>query len=657
MSISRGLWDQGYPGAGVTTAFIGGGFQWDHPDRRDNYSTFESFGSEPAQTAGCTDLSLIITARSGSSLRVSDPYSFLPPEGTAIIATNVCPNPKSAAARRSMFRFANFARSAWTRYWSSFSYVGLAVATLFFAASLTPSLLPRHYAVQGLLSGLALAVGYGVGVFIVWLWLYLEVPRFGDRTQWISKGVTTAIVAAVVALFLWRSTIWQNSIRELMGMEPVASAYPWRVAAIAFVAGALLIAAARLLGAGWRLLHRQIVRVVPRRVSYVVSTLLVAIGLLMVANKVLATFALNAADAMFLRIDTVVDENMPQPTDPAASGSEESLIPWDTIGRQGKNFIVNGPTQESIAKFRGGEAQSPLRVYVGLASKDTPEERAQLALQELIRVGGFKRSFLIVATPTGTGWLDPGAVDTVEYLHGGDTAIVSMQYSYLPSWITILVDPQRSQESARVLFDEIYGHWRSLPRETRPKLYVHGLSLGSLGSEASADLFTVFEDPIQGGVWSGPPFPSSVWSRLTRYRNAGTPMWLPEFRDSSMLRFTAQKSTLDQTDNRWGPMRFVYLQYASDPMCFFSPEILYKRPAWLVGPRGPDVSPYLRWYPIITFLQIGFDLPMATAIPHGYGHNYAPANYIEAWIAVTAPANWTAEDTARLKKQFAPQSS
>jgi uncharacterized membrane protein len=65
------------------------------------------------------------------------------------------------------------------------------------------------------------------------------------------------------------------------------------------------------------------------------------------------------------------------------------------------------------------------------------EQRAELALEELKRVGGFSRSVLVVATPTGTGWLDPGAVDTVEYLHAGDTAIVSMQYSHLPSWITI----------------------------------------------------------------------------------------------------------------------------------------------------------------------------------------------------------------------------
>jgi uncharacterized membrane protein len=274
-------------------------------------------------------------------------------------------------------------------------------------------------------------------------------------------------------------------------------------------------------------------------------------------------------------------------------------------------------------------------------------------LEELKRVGGFRRSVLVVATPTGTGWLGPGAVDTLEYLHAGDTAIVSMQYSYLPSWLTILVDPSRSRHAASVLFDEIYGHWKTLPKGDRPRLYLHGLSLGSLGSEASADLFTVFDDPIQGGVWSGPPFPSRVWARATRYRNPNSPMWLPRFRDGSMVRFTGQLNSLDQAGKRWGPMRFVYIQHASDPMTFFAPDLLYEMPGWLDGERGPDVSPYLKWFPIVTFLQIGFDLPMATSVPTGYGHNYSPASYIDAWIAVTAPEAWSNENTDRLKQLFA----
>ncbi|MCL4203625.1 MAG: alpha/beta-hydrolase family protein [Pirellulaceae bacterium] len=539
------------------------------------------------------------------------------------------------------------------RYAASFSYWGLVIATLFFAASLTPSLLPRHFAVQGVLSGLALAVGYGVGVLGVYVWRYLELPKPKATLDRASKLITAVGVAIVVGLFLWRSCIWQNSIRELMEMEPVETAYPWRVGAIAFLTGALWVALARCLRICWHFVHRKVSAVVPRRVSYVLSTILVVFALVLIVNDLVARLAIDAADAAFLQIDKYSGQDIEQPADATASGSAESLIPWGTIGIQGKRFITTGPSKQAISEFWGKESLPPLRVYVGMRTEEEIEERAELALEELKRVGGFDRSVLVVATPTGTGWLDPGAVDTIEYLHAGDTAIVSMQYSHLPSWITIVVDPDRSRVAAHALFSAVYRHWTTLPRDSRPKLYLHGLSLGSLGSEVSADLFTIFEDPIHGGLWSGPPFPSVAWARATQARNPDSPMWLPTFRDSSMVRFTGRESCLDEGGKRWGPMRFVYLQHASDPMCFFSPTLLYRSPGWMHGQRGPDVSPYLKWFPIVTFLQTGFDLPMATSVPFGYGHNYAASSYIDSWIAVTDPADWTPDDTRRLKQRFA----
>jgi uncharacterized membrane protein len=490
-------------------------------------------------------------------------------------------------------------------------------------------------------------------MFCVILWRYLELPKPKANVERICKRLSTVAVIVIAASFLWRATIWQNSIRQLMEMDPVETTYAWLIALIACFTAVLLIVIVRGLRKCWLFVNHQVNRVVPRRVSYVLSTLIIGLILLLVINRVFARIALNVADAAFLQIDEFVDENIEQPEDELASGSDDSLIEWDSIGLQGKNFIVGGPTQEQIRQFWGKDAERPLRVYVGLRSRETTEERVKLALKELIRVGAFKRRVLVIATPTGTGWLDPGAVDTLEYLHAGNTAIVSVQYSYLPSWITILVDPHRSRDTARALFDEVYDHWTQLPKDGRPRLYLHGLSLGALGSESSADLFTVFEDPIQGGVWSGPPFPSSVWSRFTRARNPDSPFWLPKFRDGSMLRFMSRESQLARSGSRWGPMRFVYIQHASDPMSFFRPELLYRRPDWLVGERGPDVSPYLGWYPIVTFLQTAFDLPMSTSVPVGYGHNFDAGSYIDAWISVTTPEPWGLGDTERLKLLFA----
>ena len=119
------------------------------------------------------------------------------------------------------------------------------------------------------------------------------------------------------------------------------------------------------------------------------------------------------------------------------------------------------------------------------------------------------------------------------------------------------------------------------------------------------------------------------------------------------MRFTGRRNAIDEAGNSWGPLRIVYIQHASDPMVFFSPDLAWREPEWLHGRRGPDVSPHLTWWPMVTSLQIGFDLPMATSVPLGYGHNYDAGSYIDAWIEVTDPKPWTNEQTTRLKELFA----
>jgi uncharacterized membrane protein len=124
---------------------------------------------------------------------------------------------------------------------------------------------------------------------------------------------------------------------------------------------------------------------------------------------------------------------------------------------------------------------------------------------------------------------------------------------------------------------------------------------------------------------------------------------LPEFRDGRFVRFMNQNGATLPADAPWGPMRIVYLQYASDPVMLFSYRDAYHVPAWMTPPRGPDVSLDLQWYPIVTMLQIGLDMVVATSTPIGHGHVYAPEHYIAAWIAVTDVQNWSPEALARLK--------
>ncbi len=538
---------------------------------------------------------------------------------------------------------------------ASLSVVGLVLGFAFFSASLTPSLMPRSFLVQGALSGLAGAVGYMFGVALVWLWGYLELPA--ARTVPVALKAAVYVCGVIVSvIFLWQAAGWQNSIRDLWHMERVDSADPFKLVAVA----ALVFLAAVFLG---RLFRYTVLRIsgwlgrfVPRRVSNVIGAAIAIFLFWSIVEGVLLRTALHLADSSFQKIDAMLEDDVPAPADPGKTGSTASPIAWTGLGRQGRHFIASGPTAATIGSFWKEQAREPIRVYVGLNNADTIEARAKLALQELKRQGAFDRSLLVIIVPTGTGWVDPAAMDTVEYLHHGDIASVAMQYSYLTSWLSLLVEPEYGAESAKALFREVYGYWTTLPRDKRPKLYLHGLSLGALNSQISADIFDIVADPFQGALWSGPPFESVTWRAVTAAREPQSPAWLPKFRDSSIIRFTNQNNALDIPGATWGPIRIVYLQYASDAVTFFDEKAFYREPDWMRRPRGPDVTPSLRWFPALTMLQLLFDMAIATTSPMGYGHVYAPQHYIDGWVAVTAPQIEPAR-IDDLKRYFEAQSA
>ncbi len=255
----------------------------------------------------------------------------------------------------------------------------------------------------------------------------------------------------------------------------------------------------------------------------------------------------------------------------------------------------------------------------------------------------------MIVVPTGTGWIDPPGLDSLEYLLKGDVASVAVQYSYLTSWLSLLVEPEYGAETANALFDAVYGYWTTLPKDKRPRLYLYGLSLGSMNSQGSVDPFDIISDPFQGALWVGSPFPTKTWLSITRNRNPGSPQWRPLYRDGSVIRFTNQANTLDIPGPEWGNVRIVYLQYASDPITFFDPYSFYREPDWMKAPRGHDVSPDLRWFPVVTMFQLLADMAMGTTTPIGYGHVYAPEHYIDAWMQVVDPPGVTADDAVRLK--------
>jgi uncharacterized membrane protein len=291
----------------------------------------------------------------------------------------------------------------------------------------------------------------------------------------------------------------------------------------------------------------------------------------------------------------------------------------------------------------------PIRAYAGLASAPDAEARAALAVKDLQREGGFKRKYLAVVTTTGSGWVDPALVDSFEYLSGGDSATVAIQYSYLPSWISYLVDKDKASEAGRALFDAVYGAWLQQPADQRPKLLVAGESLGTFGGESAFTGEQSMSNLTAGAVFAGPPNFNTLYREFTDHRDSGSQEIQPVYKDGRTVRFASDPTTaIPPTGQPWNGSRVLYMLHPSDPIVWWSPHLVFTRPAWISEPHGTDVLSGIIWLPFVTFWQVTADLPFSTGVPDGHGHRYS-AEYVDAWNAVMQPGV-TTENLANLRE-------
>ncbi|WP_226646247.1 alpha/beta hydrolase [Microbulbifer variabilis] len=531
------------------------------------------------------------------------------------------------------------------------SVSGLLLGAIFFALSLTPSLIPRSAFVQGILSGVAFTIGYSLGVLFRQLWKYLEIPDISLTSQQRQRLRFLVIFfgACLILGFLWQGTEWQNSVRSLMGMPAVSGVGPVTIGVVALCVFLLF----RVVGKGFRrivlVVSARLEETIPERVALLTGLLVALLVYWSVLSGVLLQSSLYAISLIYEKLDLIIAEDLPPPENPAKTGGADSLLAWGSMGHEGRRFLTLGPTVEDIQEV-AGEGREPIRVYVGIHSADTPQQRAFLALEELKRLKAFEREILLIATPVGDGWIDPGAVNSLEFLYRGDVATVGVQYSYLPGPTALFTDNKYIMTSARTLFEVIYGYWEELPASTRPRLYLFGLSLGAKLSGDSFKFYDIIDSPIDGALWAGPPFNMRSWRLMTDNRDPGTPAWLPQFKGGEVVRFGNQYGGyLGQEP--WGKFRIAFIQHASDPIVFFSLRWAFSRPDWLERPRGPDVSPDLRWFPVVTMLQLLADFKIGVT-PRGFGHRYSPEGYTLAWIALTEPPDWSEADLKRLRAKL-----
>ena len=325
---------------------------------------------------------------------------------------------------------------------------GAWVAVAFVCLSFTPSLVPRPGAFQGLVCGIS-----GGDRIRPWRPRRPVSLAFADRParpprprSWRVFQIAGPVLLLVAYLLGQR---WQGQIRELVQAEPEAfGSKLWLpvVAALAFVG---LVAAARGIRHFFWWVAGRLSRWMGRRAARALGWVLAAALTVGLVSGVLVDGILAVTDRIFAVRDTSTSDDAVQPTTGLRSGGP-GLWWLGHLGNQGRKFVGQGPTAAEITAFTGTTALEPIRAYAGIASADNLEDRAALAVADLQRAGGFDRGYLLVAGSTGTGWLDPAAMASFEYETGGDSAIVSIQYSYLPSWASFLVDQEKAREAGRL---------------------------------------------------------------------------------------------------------------------------------------------------------------------------------------------------------------
>lgn len=523
-------------------------------------------------------------------------------------------------------------------------------AVLLLWASLTPSLLPLGPVFQGVVSAACALLGYAVGALLGWLLRSSDVRLTGPRRRraWQVVGVGGGVGTLVA---LWLGHRWDDQVRDLVGVDRDSVGSDGLQVVVTVVLFAVLLAACRGLKGAGRWVGRQVGRVLPDRVALVIGALVVAWVAWGLVTGVLGGRVVGALDATFQAIDDEFRTDTPAPTSPSLSAGPASGESWDDLGRQGRVFIASAPTAEEIADLTGSEAQQPVRAYVGASGDVDLAEEAQRAVDELERTGGFDRAVLNVVTGTGRGWVNENQARALEYMWGGDTATVSMQYSYLPSWMSFLMDGDQAQEAGRLLFDAVYARWVELPRERRPLLVVSGESLGSFGGEAAFSGAQDLATRTDGALFVGPTANNLLWGRFTDERDPATPEVLPVYGGGQIVRFADRPSDW-AAPGEWPGTRIGYLQHANDPITWWDWSLATQRPDWLEEPRGRDVSPHVRWIPVVTMLQLAADQMVANDVPAGQGHQFGQEP-VRAWAEILPPDGWTDADTERLAERIA----
>ncbi|ORM29165.1 alpha/beta-hydrolase family protein [Williamsia sp. 1135] len=270
-----------------------------------------------------------------------------------------------------------------------------------------------------------------------------------------------------------------------------------------------------------------------------------------------------------------------------------------TLGRRGRAAIAvlaaavaltampspagANPVDAVATTFVSADAQpSSLRIYGSLEGADSDfDDRAAATVHHWQTAGGMERGAVVVAVPTGSGWVDGDAMKGFETRFGGDVSVIALQYSDIPSWQAFLSSPEPARASAVALVSALVHTVSTAPESLRPNIYVYGQSLGAVGADAARS-------------WAERRAPDSICHTVL----VGAP---------------AGSATL-------AAARTTVVANGSDPVVRWSPRLLWHPPE--MPPATSSDLPRPPWSPVASFVQASADLIGALSYPAGHGHQY-----------------------------------
>jgi len=306
------------------------------------------------------------------------------------------------------------------------------------------------------------------------------------------------------------------------------------------------------------------------------------------------------------------------------SGGPDSAFNFVDLGREGRRFVAQAYTGIELVRVLDEPAGDPVRAFIPVSRlTDDPARDAQIMLDEVERLGGFRKNTIVLSAPTGDGYVSYVHTETVELLTNGDCTTVAVQYASVPSAVAF---PRREKYAAAFAVYAAALARRAHEVNPSAKLYVFGESLGSIVAldSLSPEHVQLFEEfGYSGGLYCGVPIFSKTDQAL-RPRD-------PAVKISGGLHYVQGRH--DAATATAGHMN---LTHPTDPVAVADPSVLVRHPVDFWG------QPFGVYIPVVTFLVHLFDVKNAMNLRPGdfqpsLGHDYRYDTALAVAVAYDIP--------------------